>query len=187
MGMKRFATWLAAVGVLIVVFSTIYAVVQQAERGGANSPQIQLAEDTATALDGGIKPANMLSGRVDMQSSLAPFVIIYDRQGNLVAGSGYLGNAIPTAPYGVLTNADGQPYHTVTWVPKDGVRIAAVSVASKQYYVLSGRNLREVERSETKAFNVAFFGGVAALVPLTAIFWMDEILKRAKPYLAKFA
>ena len=99
---------------VVVVFSTIYAVVQQAERTGANFPQVQVAEDVAAALDQGTKPEAVVYGKLDIAASLAPFVIIYDKSGKLVIGSGYLGGQVPVVPLGVLKAADGQEYHAVT-------------------------------------------------------------------------
>ena len=148
--MKRYTSWLAALAIVFIVFGTVYAAVQQSQRGAANYPQVQLAEDTAAALDGGSQPAALVSGTVHMDRSLAPFTIIYDRSGDVVAGSGYLNGAVPVVPLGVLQAAQHKEYHTVTWQPQNDVRVAAVSVAAGKYYVLSGRSLKEVEKQEAR-------------------------------------
>jgi hypothetical protein len=136
----------------------------------ANYPQIQIAEDTATALNQGIKPNTLVQGHVDPSTSLAPFTIIYNKSGNAVASSGYLNNEIPIIAFGALTSAESKSYHFVTWQPQNNVKIAAVSVAANNYYVLSGRSLTEVEKNETKALQIAFLGGIASVVVLGLVF-----------------
>jgi hypothetical protein len=114
--MKRLITLLAAVGVIIIIFGTIYGVVQQAQRNDANSPQIQMAEDTAAQIKGGADPyiASTLSP-VNMRVSLAPFTIVYDGKGNPVSGNGYLDGKVPKAPLDMLQDSRSKDYHAVTW------------------------------------------------------------------------
>jgi hypothetical protein len=167
--MKRLITLLATAGVIIIIFGTIYTVVQQAQRNGANSPQIQMAEDTAAQIKGGADPyiASTLSP-VNMKSSLAPFTIVYDKKGNPVSGSGYLDGKVPKAPVGILQSSKGKDYHAVTWEPQSNVRIAAVTVTAKDHYVLSGRSLTEVEKNENETFKLSLIGGILALLVVGA-------------------
>jgi hypothetical protein len=118
------------------------------------------------ALNEGQDPSVLAKGKVDVGSSLAPFVIIYDISGHVVNGSGYLNGSVPTVPLGVLTAANSKPYNAVTWQPEGGVRIAAVSVATHHYYVLSGRSLKEVELNEQRTFQDSLLGGIAVIVVL---------------------
>lgn len=164
--MKKLAPWLGSVLILVIIFGTIYGVVQQAQRLGANMPQIQMAEDTAALLNKETRPQVLTQGDVNIQSSLAPFLIVYSKSGKLVSGSGFLNGKVPTAPIGVLTNSNNKDYSTVTWQPSSDVRIAAVTVAANNYYVLSGRNLKEVEKNENHTFWLAFAGGVFSLAVL---------------------
>jgi hypothetical protein len=170
-GMKKHIPWLAAALILVVIFASIYIVVQQSQRSDADSPQIQMAEDAASALDQGASPQTLVGPNVDMAHSLAPFVIIYDRTGRLVAGAGLINGAAPTPPMGVLTSATGQPYHIVTWQPEPGVRIAAATIAANRYYVLAGRSITEVEKNETKTLELSLFGGLSAWLVL-AVAWV---------------
>jgi hypothetical protein len=158
---------MAGVGILVVIFGTLYAAVQQAQRSGANYPQIQMAEDTAAQIGKGRDPHISSSlTPVDMASSLAPFTIVYDKKGKVVSGSGYLGKKVPDAPVGILQASKGKDYNAVTWQPREGVRIAAVTVSAGKYYVLSGRSLTEVEKNENKTFWLAFAGGVISIIIL---------------------
>lgn len=168
--MRRFIPWLGAFALIVLVFGTLYGTVQQAQRSSANSPQIQLAEDTAAALNSGTAPAELIAGHVNMAKSLAPFVIIYDKSGKVVSGSGYLNGSVPRAPYGVLTAANGVDFHTVTWQPQANVRIAAVTTSADKYYVLSGRSLREVESNESKTFMIAAIGALLSTVVLVSVY-----------------
>jgi hypothetical protein len=76
---------------------------------------------------------------------MAPFIIIYDQYGEVVAGNGYLDNQIPKVPIGVLSATKNHQLNQVTWEPKSGVRIASVSRQEGNYYVLGGRSLEDTE------------------------------------------
>lgn len=164
--MRKSYYWIVAWLILVVVFGTIYAVVQQAQRTQANWPQIQLAEDAAAQLDAGKSFKSVVGSNFDISDSLAPFINIYDRQGRVLAGSGELHGRLVVPPVGILQQSDHKPYHWVSWQPNDQTRVAAVTVSAENYYVLSGRNLREVEKNESLTFQLAFAGGVLASVIL---------------------
>jgi hypothetical protein len=166
--MKKLIAGLSAVGILVVIFGTIYTVVQQAQRNDANYPQVQIAEDTAAALNKGDPPLAIAGGNVNIATSLAPFTIIYDKKGNIFLGSGYLNNKTPKAPPSMLAESRGKPYNAVTWQPQKGVRIASVTVAAKNYYVLSGRSLAQVEKNETHTLQLSLVGGILSLLVLGA-------------------
>src|SRR5437016_3126765 len=86
----------------------VYVEAQQMYRQSANDPQVQLAEDIAI----GAMPVP--GGRIDMGTSLAPFVIVYDTSGEPIGGNGYLGLIQPKLPDGVLQNASWWA-HGHTW------------------------------------------------------------------------
>lgn len=171
--MRRILPWLIVLLMLLVVFTTVYSVVQQAQRRAANLPQIQLAQDTAAALDRGDVPSVLVHGNVNINKSLAPFTIIYDKQGKPVAGSGQLDGKLPKVDIGVLANSKGKDYNAVTWEPKDGVRIASVSVEADKYYVLSGRSLKEVEKNESHTLLIAASGFVITILLYGLIFVLN--------------
>ncbi|HSX53044.1 MAG TPA: hypothetical protein VLF90_01595 [Patescibacteria group bacterium] len=167
--MKKFIPWFAAYLIITIIFGTIYTSVQQSLRLSANDPQIQLAEDTAAQLNVGTAPTQLVTSRVDMAASLAPFVIIYDKAGRVVTGSGMLDGKVPTISYGVLQHATSEHNNSVTWQPRSDVRIATVVAAANQYYVASGRNLREVEKRENiivQLNGIGWFLSIGVLVAL---------------------
>ena len=175
--MKKLIPWLGAAAIITLLFGTIYAVAQQSLRQTANEPETQLAEDAAAKLDQGAAAPSLISGRVDMKASLAPFVIIYNTSGHVVAGSGYLNGQIPVIPFGVLTHTmstmSAKP-NAVTWQPQPGVRLATVEVAARNYYVLAGRSLREVEKHENEVLKLSAFGWLVAIVVLGGAFTLSH-------------
>ena len=157
--------------VLTVGFGTAYVMCQQILRMNANDPQVQIAHDTAVQLKDGKSVENVVgTDKVNLAQSLASFVIVYNKSGNPIAGSGYLNGAWPKVPLGVLKAAEGQSDNRVTWQPQSDVRLASVTVAAKNYYVLSGRSLREVENREQKITLLALAGWVTALIVTVVAF-----------------
>lgn len=165
---RRALAFFLPVAVLAVLCcGLVYTAVQQDLRLGANSPQLQMAEDAARALDGGAQPPSLVgSSKVDVAMSLAPFVVIYDRAGAVLATDGQLDGHDPVAPPGVLDAARQDPPNKVTWEPRDGVRIASVTVPWSGGTVLAGRSLREVERREDTIFLLAVAAVLVMLVCL---------------------
>jgi hypothetical protein len=163
--MKKHESLYLAVALIVttIIFGTIYVTQQQSLRISANNPQIQLAVDTAADLDNGMNPITIADKKIDLNISLATFVIIYSKTGHTISGDGYLNNKIPTAPLGVLRNSDGKDYGFVTWQPQKNVRIASVTVSSKNYYVLSGRSLKEVEKQEQTQLQFATLGWLGSV------------------------
>ena len=147
-----FRTWIPFAVLITIVCGLVYASVQQVLRQAADDPQIQMAEDTARALDSGSSPEAVLpAGQVEVSRSLAPFVVVYDQSGQPTAASGMLNGKPPRPPQGVLDYAGQNGMNRVTWQPQEGVRIASVVVPYEGGFVLAGRSLREAEKREIQA------------------------------------
>ena len=159
-------TWIPLAVVTTALVGFTYLGVQQSYRSGLNDPQVQLAEDGAARLDEGATPASVAgTGSVDIARSLAPFVIVYDAANAPLASSGHLDGSAPRPPAGVLDAARAAGSDTVTWQPRQGVRIASVSVATKDgRVVLAGRNMREVEARVDNLTAMAGLAWAAAFV-----------------------
>ena len=168
LGLRRaFAVFLPVAVLATFSCGLVYTAVQQDLRMGANDPQLQLAEDAARALDAGAQPASLVgTSTVDVASSLASFVSIYDLSGNVLASGSRLDGHDPVPPPGVLDAARADSPNEVTWQPRAGVRIASVTVPWKGGTVLAGRSLREVERQQDNIFRIA---GAAWLVMLVGL------------------
>lgn len=178
--MKHFYSWVAAALIIVVIFGSMYGVTQQAQRSVANDPQIQLAEDSATLLNQGIRPTMLTQETTNMAKSLAPFVNIYDKNGHSVSSSGLLDGKTPTPPSGFFSSANGRDYFAETWEPQTGVRVAAVVVSANKYYVVSGRSLTQVEVNENRTMQIAAAGGVVSLVLLGLMYLAVERKKKLK-------
>jgi hypothetical protein len=137
--------------VLSVICGLVYWAVQQDLRMSANDPQIQLAEDTATQLNSGGKLP--VTAKINITQSLAPFLIIYDKQGNPILSQASLNGQTPLLPTGVLADTQKLGEDRLTWQPAHNVRIAAIITPYKNGYVLAGRNLREIEKREDQLTN----------------------------------
>ena len=160
--------WLPFAVVISAFCLLAYTTVQQAFRQGLNDPQIQMAEDAAYALNNGATVDSVVTGtKVEMSRSLAPFIDIYDMNGNSVAGSGLLNGQLPDYPKGALDTAKQNGDNRVTWQPGTDVRIASVVVPYNNGFVMAGRNMREVEQRESQT---EMFAGVTWILALTATF-----------------
>jgi hypothetical protein len=170
------------------IAGTGYVISQQVLRMSANDPQIQMAEDGATRMSSGAPPETILPGQVvEMSASVAPFVMVYDNQGNLIASSGRLDGAVPKPPHGVFDFVGKKGEERVTWQPRPGVRIASVITQSDKGFVLAGRNMREVEQRERVVFNLAAIGWVAVNLVLTAMWLAGGMMGTSAPPLPKTA
>jgi len=184
---RIFLAWLplavASTGVCLLV----YATVQQNYRQSLNDPQIQMAEDGAAALAAGGTPASLVQRGVpliDIAESLSPWIALYDASGTPLESSGVLDGEPPMPPQGVLDAArSGLPLivghhitpsippneNRVSWQPRSDVRqaIVVVSVASgtdKGYFVVAGRNMREVERREATLSYTVLLAWIALII-----------------------
>lgn len=158
-----------------------YLISQQVLRMSANDPQIQLAEDGATRLGTGETPAAVVPGRqVDMASSLAPFVIIYDESGRPIAASAYLGGRIPTPPRGVLEFVRSHGEERVTWQPRPDVRIASVVTRTPSGFLVAGRNMREIEIRENRVLKLAASAWLVVNFALLVLWLLTPLFGGAK-------
>ena len=159
----------------------LYVVTQQTIRQAANDPQIQIAEDTAEALQNGTPLSTFMPVHtINMEKSLSPFVIIFDAAGKPIGTAGYLDNTIPVPPAGVFDHARVLGENHITWQPKPGVRIAAVVKIFNgkiNGFVLAGRSLREIEKREHDLFVLVFLGWLCALGATLLLQWMSQIKK----------
>src|SRR5947207_14807465 len=123
-------TWLMLAALASAICLLVYIVAQQTWRTSANDPQIQLARDAAAALAAGRAVETVVPrDTVDMERSLAPFLIVLDANGTVLAASAALRGNVPGVPKSVLDFVRERGEHRVTWQPIGGVRIASVIVS----------------------------------------------------------
>ncbi len=163
--------WFAFALMISAFFAVVYVSVQQALRIGANEPQASMVDDIAAQLENGQKPADMFRTSIDIAKDMAPFIVVYDKFGKPLYGTGYLTNVLPNVPIGVLS-AGEKGRSAVTWQPDSKIRIASVSRATKDYYVLGGRSLFVVEnkiRSFTQWLAATWVLAMALIAGLYAL------------------
>ncbi len=147
---KNILKTLIPLAVVITLLSgLLYGTLQQVLRINANDPQIQMAEDAATSLTNGKPIDSVVPGpQVDIATSLAPYIIVFDNSGKAIASSGLLHNQLPSLPSGVFDYVRQNGEDRITWQPEPGVRSATVVTrfgGTQPGFVMAGRSLREVE------------------------------------------
>ncbi len=163
----------------------MYLVGQQALRLGGNDPQLQMAQDAASRLSAGEPLTSVAPTRaLDVGTSLAPFTIVYDETGSVLAASGQLHGQAPGLPSGVLEAVRQHGEDRVSWQPEPGARYAAVveRVSGAQPgFVLVARSLRETEQRIGVIQSLALAGGLALLAAsLVAVAAVEVVLPAAK-------
>ncbi len=168
MNVRRFLVlFLPSITIASALCGLVYLVDQQTLRTGANDPQEQLAGDAASRLDSGATPASVAAGTtVDLAADLAPFVVVYDSQGHVLATNGRLDGEPPIIPSGVLAGARATGRDAVTWQPRAGLRLATITIAWSGGTVMAGRSLRLVEE---RIGDLGLLVGLAWLATLVAL------------------
>jgi hypothetical protein len=150
--------WVPLAVAITGISAVVYGAVQQDLRQGANDPQVQMAEDAAVRLDAGATPDAVLPPEsVELSTSLRPFIMIFDRNGQLVASSATLNGQTPPFPPSVFDNAARTGQDRITWQPESGVRSATVVQPWRDGFVVAGRSLRLVEERENQILLLSGF------------------------------
>lgn len=175
--------------IITAIFGTIYAAVQQDLRQNANDPQIQLAEDSASALASGY-PADQLlamAPKTDMSRSLYPFMFVFDNTGAMLSTTAYNGSStLVLPPAGIFDSVRAHGEDRVTWETASGNRFAVVADAWKSNatssdpgvatsgFILVARSLREVEARENQAARLAFAGWAISIIASLIGVWLKK-------------
>ncbi|HWZ16697.1 MAG TPA: hypothetical protein VNW95_15765 [Mucilaginibacter sp.] len=173
--------WLPYAAVITLVCGIIYIATQQNFRSTANDPQYQLVEDGAAAINKGTDPKSLITAgsAIEISGSLAPFMVIYDATGSLIASNANLDGRALTIPKGVLTYIHDHGSDAATWQPRPGVRLAMVGIISNAgEIVIAGRSLRKVEERIAQLGEQVLFGWGCSLVGLLIVVifqdWMTK-------------
>jgi hypothetical protein len=158
-----------------------YLTGQQILRMSANDPQIQMAEDAASALNGGAEVIVIVPHeQVELATSLAPFMIVFDDSGKVLAASATLHGAVPSFPSGVLEYTRQNGESRVTWQPENGIRMATVAVRYQGGVVVVGRSLREVEIRDSNLQLISLAALLAIWAVTLIVIVLGELLGRKK-------
>lgn len=189
--------WLLSCFLVTLFCGLVYASTQQILRQDANDPQIQIAEDYAAVLNTGENSVDVIpKDSVNLNRSLSPFVMIFDKDGKLLASNADIKNGAPTPPQGVfdadyttkdlvtlkkqLSGENTGAEKIFTWQPAPDVRLASVLVKYNSGFVLSGRSLREVEIRENQMFRFALIAWILGIGVSTFAFFILAPLFRNK-------
>ena len=172
-----FMNWLPLALTITCVSGLIYVAVQQSIRMGANDPQIQLAHDAAAALANGSTPESVTAALtpIDMTTSLAPYLLVFDDSSALTASTATLRGSAPVLPSGVFAYTRLHADDRITWEPAPSVRQAIVMVyhgGTHPGFVLAGRSLKEIENREANLLSVVT---AACLITLLATLLITSI------------
>jgi hypothetical protein len=156
------ALFLPSAAALTIAAVVAFGAVQQDLRIGANDVPQQLAEDAVRYLEAGESPATVVGSKsVTIETSLVPFLAIYDASGTELASSGTVDGRPPSVPAGVLDSARATGRDAVTWQPRSGIRVAIVVMPWPGGTVVAGRSLRVIE-SRIEAIQLLVFEGLVA-------------------------
>jgi len=144
-----------ALGLILTLWGFPAAMtLQGAMRSAADQPQIQMAQNYASEIASGKLATDLIpTVHLDLSTSLEPFTILYDADGNPLRSSGYIGEAVPTPPPGVFTYLRTHPTDKFTWQPQPDLRIAAVAQrvdGTHPGFILVGRSLTLVQQQENQ-------------------------------------
>jgi len=184
---QTFYVWLPF-AIIIVIFSGLaYGTVQQVYRQSANDPQIQIAEDLATAIaQGQAQPDQIVpaQGTTELAATLSPFVLIYNATSTQVGSSALLNGKNPSFPASVFDNVRAHGQWRQTWQPAPNVREAVVvepyTSGTGSGFLVVGRSLKEIEIRENATELMSGLAGIIALV-LTFIVLLFFTNKSMKP------
>ena len=171
---KFLKSWLSLAFAIVAMSGLIYLTVQQVLRQGANDPQIQLSEDFAASLTSSKAPSGEFPAQqVEISTSLAPFVMIFDDNGKVLVSNALLDGKTPQYPLGVFDYVRQHGQDRVTWQPREGVRHATVvtrySGPAGSGFVVAGRSLREVEDRSMFFLQICAIACILTLVATAAV------------------
>ncbi len=182
--------WLPLSVVITLLSGLVYGAGQQVLRWDANDPQIQMAEDAANALTNGQPLQSVVpAASIDIASSLAPYLVVFDDAGKPIASSGLLHGQSPALPSGIFDYVRQHGEDRITWQPEPGVRSATVISrvsGSRPGFVLAGRSLREVEQRESQLELIVGLGWLGTLfAALVAVSLCELFLSSDSPILRR--
>ena len=170
--------WLGYAAVVTLLCLLVYIVAQQNFRQSANDPQYQLAQDAANAINKGADPKSLLGAApVEIATTLSPYLLIYDANGNSIGNNTTLDGKPPKLPEGVLETTRRQRTNVVTWQPRSGIRQATVMItAGRGYTIVAARSLQTTEERVRTLGTQVLFGWIASLTAMLVIVFLQELM-----------
>jgi len=111
-----FIYWIIIMFLVTFTCLLTYLVAQQVIRLGANELPVQFAAETIIKLENGTSDKDAVPNQnIDISKSLDTFVMIFDKDKNLIAASAMMGGAQPVFVKGVLDSVDKRGEYRETW------------------------------------------------------------------------
>jgi hypothetical protein len=173
--------WLMPMVVATILFGTVYVVAQQLDRSQANDAPLRLATQVAAELREGQSATINSQPHVDLERSLAPFVVIENAQGVATAGSGYLRGTLVSLPTGVLSAAAKNGRDDVTWQPASGLRFATITLRVDGQFITAGQSLAPSEDRLPNLQLLVGFGWLASMLVIGGCwFWLSRVIRQLR-------
>lgn len=184
---ETFKHWLPLGITIFLMTGLVYGLTQQNYRMTANDPQIQIAQDVATAINNGSAAPDAIvspTPTTDIASSLSAFVAIYSATGTPIGSSVSLNGKLPTLPQGIFDNLKTKDQYRFTWQPESNVRIAAVIskyAGPASGYILAGRSIKEIEIREHNALIISGIAGLLMwILSFLTMWWFTKDMPHHK-------
>lgn len=178
-------SWLPLAIAIIIMSGLVFVIAQQSYRHSANDPQIQIAQDIATALNKGDVQADAIvppTATAEITSSLSTFVTIYNATGTPIGSSAVIDGSLPTIKESILVATKKTGESRITWEPKSGLRIATVITSYKNPtasgFILVGRSLKE---TDVRIAQAGLMTAIACLISLVLSFLVMLQMARKNP------
>lgn len=157
--------------ILVVIFSTIFVSICYAAKGvlrqQANDPQVEVTDQVANIIRQGAPLDVIISGaeQVDLSKSGALFVMIYDKDKNLVGSSAVLNGQPLSLPVEALDKAKGFNDYRFDWEVSEYVKAAAVVKAVDEIgYVVAAKSLAEYENRANTLSQPLWIGWAVSII-----------------------
>lgn len=151
--------WSMSLVVITLTTITVYFGLWQSHKLAFNDQQVEVVDSAQQALQSGSAPAQIIprlpangsatvASMPDVRKSLAPFVMVLDKEGRALESNTTYDGRFITVPAEMLESARAKGEYRTTWRPDASTKIALVLRPisdTSEWFVASGRNMREVE------------------------------------------
>lgn len=164
---RAITIFLTLVLLISVIFVAICVSARTVFRQNANDPQVEVTDQVASIVRQGVPLDAIVSGaeQIDLATSKALFVVVYDGDRNLVGSSATFNGDNPQIPGDALDKAKQAEDYRFDWQPDNGLKFGLVAKAiDDQAFVVAGRSLTEMENRAAALHLPLWIGWVAAVL-----------------------
>jgi hypothetical protein len=174
-----FVNWLGYATLVTLFCCMGYLVGQQGFRQSADDPQYQLVQDAVNAINKGADPYSLGTSPRELAETLSPYLIIYDKAGNMVVNGARLYGKPLEVPKAVLNYIQLNGDDHATWQPLPGIRQAMVGMRAKNgNVVIAGRSLRKIEEHIAILGQQMALGWAISMVVMLVVAVLQHIMVR---------